>query len=113
MKGVEVMTARAATIRPHASLAGHLDAEGTPSGIVSVRDFLRCRPATLDRYCPVWKMRRSPPMTNERCGRRVGEVISKEPMFIRHRTPVEEIVELMERYGVERLTHGRQGSWHR
>jgi CBS domain-containing protein len=117
MKAGEVMTPGAATVRPDATLAEAarimlehrisglpvVDADGTLVGIITERDFLRCEDGERPRWIDILLSARARITASELHRRRVAEVMSKEPIFIGVEAPVEDIVELMERYVVKRL----------
>jgi CBS domain-containing protein len=118
MKAADVMTTGAATIRPDASLAeaarimlDHrisglpvVDADGTLVGIVTERDFLRGDGGQRQRWIDVLLREPSAQITSDALhSRRVEDVMSIDPVFVDVEAPAEDIVELMERYGVKRI----------
>jgi CBS domain-containing protein len=117
MKAGDVMTTGAATVRPEATLAEAarimlehrisglpvVDVNGTLVGIITERDFLRREGGERPRWIDVLLGASAQITASELRSRRVEEVMSKEPIFIGLEAPVEDIVELMERYGVKRL----------
>jgi CBS domain-containing protein len=118
MKAGDVMTTGAATVRPDASLAEAarimlehcisglpiVDAEGKLVGIVTERDFLRREDGERPRWIDILLSKASAQITaSELRNRRVEEVMSKNPIGIGVETPVDEIIELIERHRVKRL----------
>ena len=117
MNAGDVMTTGAAIVRPDASLAEAarimlehrisglpvVDAEGKLVGIVTERDFLR-KDGERPRWIDILLSKASAQITaSELRNRRVEEVMSKNPICIGVETPVDEIIELIERHRVKRL----------
>jgi CBS domain-containing protein len=122
MKASDVMTRRVVSVGPETSVGAAVqlmlqnnisglpvvDSDGGVVGIVTEGDFLR-RPETGTlRHRKRWLEILLGPgrMAEEYAdthGRKVGEVMTPEPLTVTEDTPLEEIVELMERKHIKRL----------
>jgi CBS-domain-containing membrane protein len=122
MKAADIMTGQVISIAPDASilecarlLLQHrisglpvIDAAGNLVGIVSEGDFLRRVEAGTERKRPRWLEFITGPgrLAGEYVqshGRKVGEVMTREPLTITEDTPVDDIVRLMEEHRIKRL----------
>lgn len=122
MRAHQIMTKKLITVGPDASiveaaqlmLTNHIsglpvvDKSGKLIGIVSEGDFLRRSEIGTQRKRPRWLQYFVGPnhAASEfvhASGRKVGEVMTHEPLVITEETPLEEIVQLMERKGIKRL----------
>ncbi len=129
MKAADIMTRRVVSIAPEASIGDAarlmwkyrisglpvLDGAGKLVGIVTEADFLR-RPETgTERRRPRWlrlltgRVAEATEYVHSH-GRRVAEVMTHDPIVIHESTPLDEVVDLMERHRVKRLPvmHGRR-----
>lgn len=122
MRAHQVMTKNVITIRPGASideaarlmLEQHisglpvLDKSGKLVGIVSEGDFLRRSEIGTQRRRPRWLQffigsGREASEYVRQTGRKVEDVMTSSPVTVSEDTPLEELVELMEKYDVKRL----------
>ncbi len=118
MKAGEVMTTGAATVRPDASLAEAarvliehrisglpvVNASGKLVGIVTEHDFLRKENGSRPRWLDVLLTEGAGQIeARELHDRRVEDVMSRSPVSAGVETPVEELLELMERHRVKRI----------
>jgi len=117
-KASDVMTMGAATVRPDASLteAARLlidhrisglpvvSKEGELVGIITEHDFLRRDDGARPRWLDVLLSDASGQITaRELQSRKVEDVMSRNPITVEVETPVETVLELMERRKVKRL----------
>jgi CBS-domain-containing membrane protein len=128
MKAAEVMTHNVFTIEPDASILQAIrimlqrrisglpvvDTQGSLVGIVTEGDLLRRSETGTQRRRPRWLEFLLGPgrMANEyvhTSGRRIAEVMSTSVYAISEETPVQEIVQLMEKHQVKRLPVLRDG----
>ncbi len=122
MKASDVMTRRIVSVGPETSveaaadlmLKHHisglpvLDASGRLVGLITEGDFLRRVEAGTERRRPRWlEFIRGPgPAADEYVrarGRKVGELMTRELKTINEDTPLQEVVELMEKNHIKRL----------
>lgn len=122
MRAKDVMTQRVISIEPNAAIlqAARLmlqnrisglpvvDAAGNLVGIVTEGDFLRRSETATERNRPRWLqfLLGSGQMAEEYVqshGRKVEEVMTRDPHSIVEDTPLEEIVQMMEKYRIKRL----------
>jgi len=122
MKAADIMTGRVISVAPDASilecarlLLQHrisglpvIDAAGNLVGIVSEGDFLRRVEAGTERKRPRWVEFITGPgrLAGEYVhshGRKVGDVMTREPLTITEDTPVDDVVRLMEEHRIKRL----------
>jgi CBS domain-containing protein len=114
----DVMTVGAASVRPDASLAeaarlliDHrisglpvVSREGELVGVVTEHDFLRREDGSRPRWLDVLLSDASGQITaRELQSRKVEDVMSRNPITVEVETPVEAVLELMERRKVKRL----------
>ncbi|HML14254.1 MAG TPA: CBS domain-containing protein [Xanthobacteraceae bacterium] len=128
MNAADVMTAHVISVTPDASILECIrlmlqhrisglpviDAAGTLVGIVTEGDFLRRVESGTERKRPRWLEFIAGPgrLADEYVhshGRKVGEVMTPDPMTIAEDTPVEEVVRLMEQRRIKRLPVVRAG----
>ena len=122
MRAHQIMTKDVITVTPHTSieeaarimLRMHisglpvLDDAGKLVGIVSESDFLRRSEIGTGRKRPAWLQfligpeRAATDFVHER-GRKVEDVMTKDPVTVSEETPLEELVRLMEKRGIKRL----------
>ena len=122
MRAHQIMTKDVMTVTPHTSiedaarimLRTHvsglpvLDDAGKLVGIVSESDFLRRSEIGTGRKRPAWLQfligpgRAATDFVRER-GRKVEDVMTENPITVGEETPLEELVQLMEKNGVKRL----------
>lgn len=116
-KASDVMTMGAATVRPDATLteAARLlidhrisglpvvSKEGELVGIVTEHDFLRRDDGARPRWLDVLLSDASGQINAELLSRKVEDVMSRNPITVEVETPVEAVLELMERRKVKRL----------
>ncbi len=122
MRAHQIMTRDVMTVTPHTSiedaarimLRTHvsglpvLDDAGKLVGIVSESDFLRRSEIGTGRKRPAWLQfligpgRVATDFVRER-GRKVEDVMTEDPITVGEETPLEELVQLMEKNGVKRL----------
>lgn len=122
MRAHQIMTRNVITATPETSIAeaaatmlqNHLsglpvvDRSGALVGIVSEGDFLRRFEIGTQRKRPNWLQfflgpgREAAEFVHER-GRKVGEVMTRDPVTANEGTTLEELVQAMEKYGVKRL----------
>lgn len=121
MNAAEVMSTGAATVRPDTPLAeaAHLMVEhkisGLPVvdsherlvGIISESDFLHPRGGRKPRLLEL--LSEGAGTAGELSSLKVEELMTRDPVAIAVDTPIEEIVELMNRHGVRRLPVTTQG----
>jgi CBS domain-containing protein len=122
MKAKDVMTQRVISIEPNATIlqAARLmlqnrisglpvvDAAGNLVGIVTEGDFLRRSEIATERKNPRWLqfLLGSGPLAEEYLhshGRKIDDVMTRDPRSIVEDTPLEEIVQLMEKHRIKRL----------
>jgi CBS domain-containing protein len=122
MKAADIMTGRVISVTPDASILEcarlmlqHrisglpvIDAAGNLVGIVSEGDFLRRVEAGTERKRARWLEFITGParLAGEYVhshGRRVDEVMTREPLTIMEDTPVDDVVRLMEEHRVKRF----------
>ena len=122
MKAKDVMTQRVISVEPSATIlkAARLmlqnrisgipvvDGEGNLVGIVTEGDFLRRSETATERNRPRWLqfLLGSGQIADDYVrshGRKVDEVMTRDPHSITEDTPLEEIVKLMEKYHIKRL----------
>jgi CBS domain-containing protein len=122
MRAHQIMTRQVVTVRPEATIveaAGTMlqkhisglpvvDAAGKLVGIVSEGDFIRRSEIGTQRKRGGFLKFLLGPGTSaaefvQAQGRKVGDVMTREPLTVTEDTPLEEIVQLMERNHVKRL----------
>lgn len=122
MRAHQIMTRDVITVRPDASiveaamlmLCNHvsglpvLDDHRKLIGIVSEGDFLRRSEIGTQRKRPRWLQyfvgpNRAAAEFVHASGRKVEEVMTRDPLVVTEETPLDEIVRLMEKKGVKRL----------
>jgi CBS-domain-containing membrane protein len=95
-------------LRSHISGLPVVDDHGQLVGIVSESDFLRRSEIGTGRKRPAWLQfflgpgRAAADFVRER-GRKVEDVMTREPITVDEETPLEELVRLMEKNGIKRL----------
>jgi CBS domain-containing protein len=114
----DVMTTGAATVWPDAPLAEAarimvehrisglpvVDASGQLVGVITEGDFLRRPNGERDRWISVLLRETNAQITaQELQGRRVDEVMSRNPISVGVETPIDEVLDLMERQRVKRV----------
>lgn len=119
-----VMTTGAATVRPAASLSEAarvmiehrisglpvLSEDGELVGVVTERDFLKQEDGTRPRWLDVILNDAAVSTTaRELQNRRVEDVMSRNLLTVEVETPVETVLEMMERHNVKRLPVLRSG----
>jgi CBS domain-containing protein len=129
MRAHQIMTRNVITVTPETSIVDAaaamlqnrlsglpvVDGAGRLVGIVSESDFLRrCEIGTQRRRLSwlqffVSPGREAAEFTRER-GRKVGEVMTRNPLTVTEETSLEEVVRLMERSNIKRLPVMRNGS---
>ena len=128
MRAADVMSTGVVTVSPDASILEAVrlmlqhkisglpvvDAAGHLVGIISEGDFLRRTETGTERRRPRWLEFIAGPgrLAEEYArshGRKVEEVMTRDPVTITESTPLEEIVRLMERRRVKRLPVMRGG----
>jgi CBS domain-containing protein len=124
MKAGDVMTTGAATVRPEASLTDAarlliehrisglpvVSGEGELIGVVTEHDFLRRENGQRPRWLDVLLSDAAGQITaRELQSRRVEDVMSRNLLTVEVETPIEAVVELMERHNVKRLPVMRKG----
>lgn len=124
MKAGDIMNIGAATIRPNATLADaarlmtqhHIsglpvvDNGGTLIGVITEHDFLRRENGERPRWFDVLLVEKGAQISaHELHNARVEDVMSKNPIAVQTETPVEELVDVMQRHGVKRLPVLAQG----
>ena len=92
----------------HVSGLPVLDEDGKLAGIVTEGDFLRRSEIGTQRRRPRWLQffvgpGRAAAEFIHASGRKVGEVMTRDPLVITEDTTLEEIVRLMEKNGIKRL----------
>ncbi|WP_338834309.1 CBS domain-containing protein [Bradyrhizobium septentrionale] len=95
-------------LRCHLSGVPVVNDEGSLVGIVSESDFLRRteigterkRPAFLQFFASAGKL--AADFVHER-GRKVEDIMTRDPVTVTEQTPLSELVELMEKRGIKRL----------
>ena len=122
MRAHQIMTKYVTTVTPHTTIEDaanvmlrcHLSGvpvvndEGSLVGIVSESDFLRRteigterkRPAFLQFFTSAGKL--AADFVHER-GRKVEDIMTRDPVTVTEQTPLSELVELMEKRGIKRL----------
>jgi CBS domain-containing protein len=122
MRAHQIMTKFVTTVTPHTSIQAaanimlrcHLSGlpvvndDGSLVGIISESDFLRRseigterkRPAFLQLFVSARKL--ATDFVHER-GRKVEDVMTRDPVTVTEQTPLSELVELMEKRGIKRL----------
>jgi CBS domain-containing protein len=91
-----------------------VDARGKLLGVVSESDFLRRSEIGTQRRRPRWLQflvgpgRAADEFLHER-GRRVGAIMSADPVTVTEQTPLQDLVELMERKRIKRVPMTRDG----
>jgi len=128
MRAHQIMTRKVITVGPDCSIAdaanlmlrNHisglpvLDKVGDLIGIVSEGDFLRRSEIGTQRKRPSWLQfltstgRLADEFVDER-GRKIGDVMTRDPVTVSDDTPLDEMVALMESKGVKRLPVMRSG----
>lgn len=128
MRAHQIMTRKVITVGPDCSIAdaanlmlrNHisglpvLDKVGDLIGIVSEGDFLRRSEIGTQRKRPSWLQfltstgRLADEFVDER-GRKIGDVMTRDPVTVSDDTPLDEMVSLMESKGVKRLPVMRSG----
>ena len=128
MRAHQIMTRKVITVGPDCSildaanlmLRNHvsglpvLDKVGDLIGIVSEGDFLRRSEIGTQRKRPSWLQfltstgRLADEFVDER-GRKIGDVMTRDPVTVSDDTPLDEMVSLMESKGVKRLPVMRSG----
>jgi CBS domain-containing protein len=122
MKAGDIMSARVISISPDASvqdavtlmLQNHIsglpviDTSGTLVGMVTEGDFLRRAETGTERKRPRWLEflvgpNRLAEEYVESHARKVGEMMTREPITITEETPLDEIVQVMERRRIKRV----------
>jgi CBS domain-containing protein len=122
MKAGDIMSARVVSISPDAGvleavrlmLQNHIsglpviDASGALVGVVTEGDFLRRAETGTERKRPRWLEflvgpNRLAEEYVESHARKVGEVMTREPITITEDTPLDEIVQVMERRRIKRV----------
>lgn len=124
MKAGDVMTTGAATVRPDAPLAEAarvmveyrisglpvVDAAGRLVGIITESDFLRRPDGGRERWISVLLRGDDARITaKELQGRRVEEVMTRNPVTVGAETPLEEVLDLMEQKRIKRVPVVRDG----
>jgi CBS domain-containing protein len=129
MRAHQVMTHNVITVTPETSIADAanvmltnrisglpvLDRSGALVGIVSEGDFLRRTEIGTQRKRPRWLQfftstgRLADDFVAER-GRKVEDVMTRDPVTVHEETRLEELVALMERRGIKRLPVLRNGT---
>lgn len=122
MRAHQIMTKDVITVTPHTTiekaakimLQTHVsglpvvDDAGTLVGVVSETDFLRRGEIGTGRKRPAWLEffmgpgRAAAEFVHER-GRKVEDVMTPDPITVEERTPLEELVRLMEKKDIKRL----------
>lgn len=122
MRAHQIMTKYVTTVTPHTSIQAaanimlrcHLSGlpvvndDGALVGILSQSDFLRRseigterkRPALLQLFASAGKL--AADFVHEH-GRKVEDVMTRDPVTVDEQTPLSELVELMEKRGIKRL----------
>jgi CBS domain-containing protein len=122
MKASDVMTRRVLTVEPGASVLQAIrlmlqnrisglpvvDAKGVLVGVVTEGDFLRRTETTTEKRRPRWLEFLVGPgrLADEYVkthARKVDEIMTPEPRTIAESTPLEEVVQIMERHKIKRL----------
>jgi CBS domain-containing protein len=122
MKASDVMTQQVVSVRPDASIDSAarlmlasrisglpvIDERGDLVGIVTEGDFLRRVEAGTERKRPRWLElllgpgRLAADYVHSH-GRKIAEVMTRDPVSITEETPLDEVVRLMEKHRVKRL----------
>lgn len=103
-----IADAAAMMLKHHISGLPVVDTAGHLVGIVSEGDFLRRFEIGTQRKRPNWLQfflgpgREASEFVHER-GRKVGEVMTCDPIKVAEDTPLDELVQTMERHGIKRL----------
>ena len=122
MKASDVMTRRVLTVEPSASVLKAIglmlqnrisglpvvDTKGVLVGLVTEGDFLRRTETTTEKRRPRWLEFLVGPgrLADEYVkthARKVDEIMTREPRTITEDTPLEDIVQIMERHKIKRL----------
>jgi CBS domain-containing protein len=122
MKARDVMTRRVLTVEPNASVLQAIrlmlqnrisglpvvDTNGVLVGLVTEGDFLRRTETTTEKRRPRWLEFLIGPgrLADEYVkthARKVDEIMTREPRTITEDTPLEEVVQTMERHKIKRL----------
>jgi CBS domain-containing protein len=122
MRAHQIMTRNVITVRPDSSIVDAaklmlehhvsglpvLDKDGALVGIVSEGDFLRRSEIGTQRKRPRWLQYLMSPgrAANEfvhQSGRKVEEIMAREPVTVTEDTQLEELVSLMEKHDIKRL----------
>ena len=122
MKASDVMTRRVLTVEPSASVLQAIrlmlqnrisglpvvDTDGVLVGLVTEGDFLRRTETTTEKRRPRWLEFLVGPgrLADEYVkthARKVDEIMTREPRTITEDTPLEDVVQIMERHKVKRL----------
>ena len=122
MKASDVMTRRVLTVEPNASVLKAIglmlqnrisglpviDTNGVLVGLVTEGDFLRRTETTTEKRRPRWLEFLIGPgrLADEYVkthARKVDEIMTREPRTITEDTPLEEVVQIMERHKIKRL----------
>jgi CBS domain-containing protein len=122
MRAHQIMTRNVITVRPDSSIVDAaklmlerhvsglpvLDKDGALVGIVSEGDFLRRSEIDTQRKRPRWLQYLMSPgrAANEfvhQSGRKVEEIMARDPVTVTEDTQLEELVSLMEKHDIKRL----------
>jgi CBS domain-containing protein len=122
MRAHQIMTRNVITVRPDSSIVDAaklmlerhvsglpvLDKDGALVGIVSEGDFLRRSEIGTQRKRPRWLQYLMSPgrAANEfvhQSGRKVEEIMARDPVTVTEDTQLEELVSLMEKHDIKRL----------
>ena len=122
MRAHQIMTRNVITVRPDTSIVDAaklmlehhvsglpvLDKDGAMVGIVSEGDFLRRSEIGTQRKRPRWLQYLMSPgrVANEfvhQSGRKVEEIMARDPVTVTEDTQLEELVTLMEKHDIKRL----------
>ena len=122
MNASDVMTCNILSVRPDATIAEAIrtmldnrisglpviDEAGRLVGILTEGDLLRRGETGTERHRPRWlEILMGPGRLAEEYvrthGRRIGEVMTRDPVSVTPDTPLKEIVELMERHRIKRV----------
>src|SRR5579871_791511 len=122
MRARQIMTKNLVTVGPDSSIADAaklmlehhisglpvLDKSGKLVGIVSEGDFLRRSEIGTQRRRPRWLQFLTGPGREakefvQQSGRKVEQIMAREPVTVTEDTPLEELVNLMEKHDIKRL----------